>query len=146
MNSMELLIATHAFATLAMTGLIWFVQVVHYPLMARVGAEGFAMFQAGHLRRTTLVVGPLMLVELVTATWLFLALPMSEMGWVATAGLGLLSVVWLSTSLLQVPCHRRLESGLDLSVVRRLVATNWLRTVPWTARAMLALYLLVMVG
>ena len=35
-----LLLLLHAAATLFMTGLIWFVQVVHYPLFARVGEDG----------------------------------------------------------------------------------------------------------
>jgi hypothetical protein len=31
------LLLVHGFATLYMTGLIWFVQLVHYPLFAQVG-------------------------------------------------------------------------------------------------------------
>ena len=38
----ELMLLTNAFATLAMVGLIWFVQVVHYPLFAKVGNSCFA--------------------------------------------------------------------------------------------------------
>ena len=36
------LLSIHLFATAGMVGLIWFVQVVHYPLFSRVGAVGFA--------------------------------------------------------------------------------------------------------
>ena len=54
-------------ATLALVGLIWFVQVVHYPLFAKVGSSSFADYEQSHQRRTTLVVAPLMLVEAATA-------------------------------------------------------------------------------
>ncbi len=36
------LLTSHLVATAAMVGLIWFVQVVHYPLFAAVGSGGFA--------------------------------------------------------------------------------------------------------
>ena len=39
---MTYVLLTHLAATLYMVGVIWFVQVVHYPLFARAGAEGFA--------------------------------------------------------------------------------------------------------
>ena len=42
-------------------------------------------------------------------------------------------IIWLSTMVLQVPCHRRLETGFDAAVARRLVRTNWVRTFAWTA-------------
>ena len=61
------MIGIHAAATLYMTGLIWFVQVVHYPLMARVGGGGFAAYEAAHTNRTAWVVGPAMLAEAGTA-------------------------------------------------------------------------------
>lgn len=68
----QFLLLAHAASTLAMTGVIWFVQVVHYPLFAAVGRKGFAAFEASHRRLTTWVVAPLMLVELVCAAWLAL--------------------------------------------------------------------------
>ena len=43
---------------------------------------------------------------------------------------------------LQVPCHSRLAQGFDEPTWRRLVATNWIRTVAWSARMPLALMLL----
>ncbi|MFT4843498.1 MAG: hypothetical protein ACI8UD_003169 [Planctomycetota bacterium] len=133
----------HASATLAMTGLIWFVQVVHYPLFSSVDAPSFCEYAAQHVRRTGYVVGPLMLVEVATASWLAIWPSTDEAAITCYAGLALLAVAWLSTALLQVPCHRRLEKGKDLATIHRLVATNWIRTVAWTGRAVVALGLLV---
>ncbi|MCR9244635.1 MAG: hypothetical protein NXI31_06355 [bacterium] len=135
---------THGFATIAMTGVIWFVQVVHYPLFAAVGTERFVAFEASHVRRTTWVVAPLMLAELVTAA--ALAVAPATRGLVPWSGIALLAIAWLSTAFLQVPLHRRLERGFDSDTARRLVATNWIRTVAWTARAAVALALLGCTG
>ncbi len=131
----------HLAATLFMTGLIWFVQVVHYPLFAQVGAAGFAAYEAAHTARTTLVVAPAMLVEAATAVLLLAVRPACAPGWALWAGAGLAAVNWFSTALLQVPRHEILAAGFDAEAHRFLVASNWVRTAAWTARAMLVLWL-----
>lgn len=135
------LAALHAAATWGMVGLIWFVQLCHYPLFARVGPEAFDDYHAGHLPRTAVVVGPLMLLELGAAVAL-VGSPAPGRGRLAWLGLGLLALVWMSTALLQVPVHRALERGFDARVHRSLVRTNWIRTVAWSARGVVALLLL----
>lgn len=134
------LAALHAAATWGMVGLIWFVQLCHYPLFARVGAEAFDGYHAGHLPRTAVVVGPLMILELGTAVALVATAAPGD-GRLAWLGLGLLALVWLSTALVQVPAHRTLERGFEARAHRSLVRTNWIRTVAWSTRGVVALLL-----
>lgn len=137
----SMLCRLHAAPTLLMTGVIWIIQAVHYPLMLRVGQPGFAAYEQEHCRRIGPIVLPTMCAEAVLASWLWLeAAPVQKAA--CTAGLGLLAAIWGSTFLLQVPCHRQLERGYDEAAIRRLVRTNWIRTVGWTLRAALAVLLL----
>ena len=133
-STTSLLLSIHLAATAAMVGLIWFVQLVHYPLFARVGAAEFVDYEAAHTRLTAYVVGPAMAVEgvaaLIIAGW-FRA--QAGLG-LTLAGLVLLALVHVSTVSLQVPAHRRLASGFDDAVAKRLVRSNWIRTAGWTAR------------
>lgn len=132
-----LLLIIHAAATWVMVGLILFVQIVHYPLFSRVGESGFARYEHSHVRRTSIVVMPFMLLELTTLAMLILHRPAVSGGaWLGVSAL-LLAVVWLSTFVLQVPCHRRLEAGFDAKAAHRLVTTNWIRTVAWVARGVI---------
>ena len=113
------------------------VQVVHYPLFANVSAENYVQYQQLHERYITPVVALPMIVEIVSAIMLLNYLPKGiSAGWV-WAALGLLIVVWLSTAFLQVPCHSKLGIAFDADVHRRLVGTNWIRTVCWTLRGLL---------
>jgi len=128
-----LLPIAHAAATFFMTGVIWFVQIVHYPLFGRVGAADFRAYEREHARRTGWVVGPAMIVELALA--LALAIRGGALAW---TGLALLGVIWASTAFVQVPLHRQLATGPDEAAQRRLVRTNWLRTVAWSGRAVIA--------
>lgn len=132
----------HAAATWAMVGLIWFVQVVHYPLFTRVGDAGYATYQSAHQQRTTLVVGPLMLIEAACAAWIVIARPITISSALAWGGLMLLVCIWLSTGLLQVPCHNLLARGFDARIHQRLVRSNWIRTLAWSARGVIALLML----
>jgi disulfide bond formation protein DsbB len=132
----------HVASTGMMIGVIWFVQIVHYPMFSLVGRAGFSAYEAAHSRRTTLVVAPPMLVELATGAYLALWPPPGMPRVALWAGLAPIAVIWLSTWLLQVPRHRALEAGFDLAAHRALVGTNWIRTVAWTARGILLLVLL----
>lgn len=133
-----MLLLLHAAATWFMTGLIWFVQVVHYPLMRGVGPAGFVEYEAAHASRTTLVVGPPMLLEAACAVWIAFAPPTGIPAGAGWTGVALLALIWLSTALVQVPLHTRLSTGFDAAAHRRLVGGNWFRTVLWTLRAVLA--------
>lgn len=138
----EVVLLAQVATTLFMTGLIWFVQVVHYPLLAAVGRRGFADYEAAHVRLTTWVVAPAMLLELVTALLLAVHPPARTSAAACWVALGLLALIWFSTALLQVPRHNALTAGFDAGAHRLLVQSNWVRTVAWTARSLLVLLIL----
>ena len=137
------LLLLHTAATLYMAALAWFVQVVHYPLMHQVGETRFREYQRGHGRRSSLVAAPVMLFELLTGAWLALDPPAVVGDPPMLLNAALLAGLWVSTFLLHNPAHRELGQGYSEAKVRRLVATNWVRTLLWTLRALLLLALLV---
>ena len=135
--------ALHAASTLYMAGVIWLVQLAQYPLFARIPPDAFRAYHDAYLRRVTFVVGPAMLVETATGVLLVYGTPAWVPQHLAWIGMALLFALWISTAVLQVPLHRRLERAHDPAAIRRLVATNWVRTLAWTARAGLVLTLLL---
>ena len=139
------LLLTHAAVTLAMVGVILVVQLVHYPLFRHVGPASYDVYQAEHMRRITWIVAPLMTIELGTAVGLAWIPPPPVPSWMAWAGLGLVLLIWATTALVQVPLHSRLTEDFDAATHRRLVRTNWIRTVAWTLRAALVLWMLSLV-
>lgn len=132
----------HILSTLAMVGVIWMVQLVHYPLFSFVRIAEFAEFEAAHVARIQWIVVPLMLLELLSGAVLLTSpLPVAPRPEVAL-GLGLLLVAWGVTALYSVPAHAALSGGWDAEAHARLVATNWLRTLAWSARgALVAVWL-----
>jgi hypothetical protein len=123
-----------------MTGLIWFVQVVHYPLFALVGDSAYRNYEAQHTRRTGWVVGVLMPIEATTGLWLAVSPPEAGNSVLFAVGLLLILALWVTTLLVQVPLHRRLLQAHDFDAIRALVRSNWIRTGLWTMRGALLLY------
>jgi hypothetical protein len=136
--------AVNLAVTGALVGLIWLVQVVQYPGFAGVGPAEFVRFHAEHSARITVVVGPLMLAEVLSAAWLIAdADDPSTRAWAWACAVPV-ALAWLSTAFVQVPIHGALAQGDPASraaLVERLVTTNWLRTAAWTFRAAALLWL-----
>jgi len=132
----NVILVTQLFSTMAMVGLIWFVQIVHYPLYGLVGREAFAEYERVHQQRTTIVVAPLMLLEASTAAPLVFWRPDGVSIWLPWAGIVLSALIWGSTFFWQVPAHEKLTASFEPATHRFLVRSNWLRTVGWTARGL----------
>ncbi len=124
-------------ATLMLTGLIWTIQCVHYPLFERVGREGFAAYHKAHGMRITWLVSPLMILEAACAAVWIIDRPEGVGAITAWAGAGLVAVLWISTAGMQIPLHRTLAGGFDPDAHRALVRGNWIRTGAWTARSLM---------
>lgn len=124
-----------------LVGLIWVIQVVHYPLFDHADPNRFVAFAAAHSMRISWVVMPLMLAEVALTIALLARRPATLSSASVALGAVLLLVVWLSTFALQVPQHAVLTRGFDPDAHQRLVTTNWLRTFAWSARGLLALWM-----
>lgn len=137
---MTLTLVIQVAATWAMTGIIWFVQLVQYPSFARVDAESFAGFHAFHSSAISIIVAPLMILEALTAL-AFVWTPLRvQTPWQVWLGVGLVALIWASTFILQVPMHKRLGAGFEQSAWHFLVRSNWVRTIAWSARSVLVSY------
>lgn len=127
--------------TLYLVGVIWLVQLLVYPSMANVGADSYAAYHNLHTSRITPVVAPTMIIELLTAIYLVFA-PVEKIDhryfWI---GLVLVSIIWASTFFVQVPLHDKLIRGFDGDIQKRLVLTNWIRTIAWSLRGALVLWI-----
>lgn len=139
-QKMSTLWMIHVAVTWALVGLIWTIQMVHYPLFKQVGEEQFSRYHNWHMARIVWLVGPLMLVEAGTAAVLLYC---GEHSLLFLLSVAALAVIWGSTVWLQVPLHQRLVAGYEQRLIHRLVRSNWWRTLAWTVRGICLIALLV---
>lgn len=141
-ESLKRSIIGQCFATAAMTGIIWQVQLVTYPQFLRVGQDEFTVYHHAHTDGFGLLVGPLMLAELAFTAASLWQSRSGDCKWMLRGGAALLLVIWLSTAFWQVPLHEQLSGGWSEPAIRELIAGNWLRTLLWSARSALLFTLL----
>jgi hypothetical protein len=137
---MDVFVSAQQFATWFLTGLIWFVQLVHYPSFAGWNPASFAEQHRLHTRSTSVIVAPVMVTELVLSLLTAFRPPLA---WGilsrerAVLAFALVVAVWIVTFAVMIPLHDRLSKGYDSVAHRALVQWNWARTVAWTVRAFL---------
>ena len=131
----NLILLANFVATCLMTGVIWFVQWVHYPLLASVPVDRAVETAIEHQRRTGQVLAIPMAVEGFTTLGLLISRPESVQIFWPWFGAVLLAVALGSTVFVSVPLHAKMATNPTADVGRRLVVTNWLRTVAWSLRA-----------
>jgi len=120
-------------ATLFMTGLVWFVQIVHYPLFQKITTD-FVAYELLHTRLTGRITAPLMLVELAATLLMWWYWPSY---YVLNLILSfLLLLIWISTFFIQIPLHNKLCKAFNIEQCRRLSNTNWIRTIAWTLKGL----------
>lgn len=130
-------------SAITMFGIIWFVQIVHYPLFADIDKGHFCSYEKKHQLRTTVVVVAPMLLELASSILLVIIDLRSVEAWLPLAGLAFTIAIWLSTFLIQVPLHTKLTDRFDERLHSRLVNSNWIRTVIWSLRVPLVLWMFI---
>lgn len=136
----------HTAATLFLVGMIWTVQIVHYPLFAQVGADGFAAYEAAHSVRITWIIALPWAIQGLTALALLIVPPDGVPRWLTFVLATLTAIPVVVTLAASVPAHAQLTDGFDAAAHARLVATNWLRTAAWTVHGGAVLYLVARVA
>ena len=128
------------FSSIFLCGLIWLVQLVHYPFFLRTDRTQFTEHIRFHGFRISFLVLPVMTAELITSILLSIYEP--DFKNLHLLGLIVVLLIWASTFLLQVPQHAKLVVKFDEKAILKLVRTNWIRTVLWSFKAGLAFYLI----
>tara|TARA_B100000614_G_scaffold64107_1_gene56811 strand:- start:30 stop:437 length:408 start_codon:yes stop_codon:yes gene_type:complete len=131
----------HLTATSVMVGVIWVIQLVHYPSFHFVELKQYNTFQRFHMSRISYVVIPAMLTELFTL--ILIVISMDQIDTLVHASAILLIFIWLMTAVFFSGVHQKLTLGYDQTVVDKLVKLNWGRTLLWTLRLLLiSIYML----
>ena len=139
----EIILLANFVAATVMTGVIWFVQWVHYPLLASVPVDRAVEVAEQHQRTTGQVLAIPMAVEGFTTLGLLISRPEGVQVIWPWIGAVLLAVALGSTVVLSVPLHAKMVANPTAEVGRRLVVTNWPRTIAWSARAVVCTVMLM---
>ena len=109
--------------------LIWLVQLIIYPNFQYIPAAELIKWHKIYTPRITVVVAPLMILQLALTIYLSFYL-FSTLNLLA---LGLIVLNWLITFIYFVPLHVKIDQdNINQTSLRRLVQLNWYRTIIWS--------------
>lgn len=137
---LPLLFTINLVSTSIMVGVIWTIQVVHYPFFHRLDKQHFELHMDIHREKISYIVVPVMLAELASAIGLLLYNSQFQHEFIA--GLILLFFIWISTAVVQVPSHSKLANGYNQTETEKLVRLNWIRTIMWSLRLAILLFII----
>ena len=128
--------------TLYMTGMIWSMQVLEYPLFAQVGPKEFPAYHRRHNQGLPFLVILPSLAAFASAIALIFTRPARLPLWSSLVVAALDLLVVGVTVVREAPLHSRLDrEGYSAPVIHQLVQGNWIRTILWTANGLFLLAL-----
>jgi hypothetical protein len=131
---MKKIIILTLFCSFFMTGVIWLIQLLHYPAFLLIEETQFLKFHQQHTNIMTMLVGPVMIVELSCSIYLAKNL---DRFWIMQFLIVLL--LWGLTFFVSVPLHNQLALGKNDVIINQLIMTNWPRTILWSLKSILIL-------
>ena len=120
-----------------MVGIIWVIQLLHYPAFNFIKESDYVEFQHFHMQRISFIVVPVMILELFSAFMLVYYFRSNLL----ILCLIILLVIWLITFVFFTKLHQSLLGGYDKIIVDKLVQINWSRTVLWSLRLIILIYI-----
>lgn len=130
----------HLAATAGFCVLLWVVQLLVYPQMAKVRTEDFRDYHQRHTRAIGWIVAPLFLLEGGGAVASF-GLRWQAEPWGQMASLLLFAANTALTFLWFVPAHRRLAEGKNEELLQSLLRMNGWRTGLSSLRVLVVVWL-----
>lgn len=139
MFNTNFLIDIHLLSTSIMVGVIWVIQLLHYPSFHFIQKSNYSKFQQFHMDRISLIVIPAMVIEFITG------IMMLQFGFSSNilfiSSLFILLIIWGITFVFFTKMHQGLISGYDEVIVNRLISINWSRTLLWSLRLLVLCYI-----
>ena len=121
-----------------LVGIILITQFISYPLFKNVGLD-FSVFHKKYVNLMGFVVAPIMILELVIVSILFI----NDFDNTIIRAIAVSVVlIWTSTFLIQVPIHNKLSILKDLEKINLLIKSNIIRTFLWTIKLILSTLIL----
>ena len=142
MDTLFLILLLQVLTTWTLLGILWFMQLVHYPLFKRI-KENFVKYEKEHLKRTAAFLVPLLVIDFALNVMLVISLEKGPYTFLISFALAMNIITWLSAFFFQIEQHQTLSTHFSKSIVHKLVKTNWVSTIAWTIKSALVCALII---
>ena len=132
----QFILQINTFSNIYLIAISIMVQFIIYPSFKNYSESSFKSFHSGYTKKMFLIVGPFMIIELISSLYL---LNISSF----LAPTVLVVLIWVSTFFLIVPIHNSLNISFDLIKHKKLIRLNLIRTIFWVLKFIIIIYTLI---
>ena len=129
----------HFLSTAIMVGVIWVIQLIHYPSFHFIKKSNYSKFQQFHMNRISIIVIPTMIIEIISGLLIFWSVFHSNIFFISS--LFILISIWAITFIFFTKMHQGLVFGYNQEIVNKLILINWSRTLLWSLRLIILCYI-----
>lgn len=129
----------HFLSTAIMVGVIWVIQLIHYPSFHFIKESNYSKFQQFHMNRISIIVIPTMIIEIISGLLIFWSVFHSNIFFISS--LFILISIWAITFIFFTKMHQGLVFGYNQEIVNKLILINWSRTLLWSLRLIILCYI-----
>lgn len=133
----------YIFLCVAATVLMWFMQIVHYPLMSYTDPAKWEAFSEKRRMLTMMITYPLMAFEVLTGFTLLVIATQSKTYPLFATSLLILVCLIIYTFMYLNPHLKKMTGPNDSQNHQRFLKLHWVRTIGWTVRFLLMLLILL---
>ena len=134
---MKTIFFIHLICNSIMIGVILMTQLITYPSFLKIDKNEFVSFHNNYVKNISIVSVPTMSLELLTIVYMNVYIN----NLLFMKSLLVLIVIWLVTFIIIVPIHNQLSKKLEIEKIVSLIRYNWIRTVLWTSKIFIILYI-----
>ena len=120
-----------------LVSLVFMTQFITYPTFLNIDIDKFSDYHRKYVNNISFIVAPVMLIELLTLS--LIAYFSSE--FLIIKSLILLLVIWLTTFFIMIPSHNRISKSYNKKEIISLINYNWVRTILWSFKLLLIIFL-----
>ncbi len=147
----SLIFIIHVLVCIMVTAIMWYLQVVHFPMLRFIGTDRYELYYHELKMKNTLLFFPLFSLEIFTSIALLLSFTMvsdfnpavQNQFFLVGFSLILLFILHLVNFQLIRPLLSSLHTDVDEKKHKRLLRLQWIRTLGWTSRFIMLLSMIL---
>ena len=120
-----------------LVSLVLMTQFITYPTFLYIDKDKFSEYHRKYVNNISFIVAPVMLIELLT----LLLIAYFSKDFLIIKSLILLLVIWLTTFFIMIPSHNKISKTFNKKEINRLINYNWVRTILWSFKLLLIIFL-----
>lgn len=126
-------------STLLIAGVLWFIQLVHFPLINEMPAKNMVNNGYYHMQKILGIINLLFIIDFITIVFLLLLVNSDLSATLMLINILIFLFTVILTRITFLPIHQNLSKNPNSFLISKLINLNWIRTLVWSLKVLFML-------